>query len=78
MARRSPHGALHRAQLPAAVVLAVDHRPALPGFARINEEFDNGRHYYALHGASIVGPTNDNLRASPAALAWHNDNRYRG
>ena len=45
---------------------------------RIKEEFDNGRHYYALHGQSIRAP--DDLAKQPdaAALQWHNEERYNG
>lgn len=43
---------------------------------RIKEEFENGRHYYALAGTPITPPA---LRASTpdlSALRWHNDNRF--
>jgi putative restriction endonuclease len=45
---------------------------------RIREEFENGRHYYALDGRSIAPPLNPQYRPDPAALAWHNDNCFRG
>jgi HNH endonuclease len=45
---------------------------------RIKEEFENGRHYYALHGQSISIPTSADQRPDPAALRWHNDHCYRG
>jgi putative restriction endonuclease len=45
---------------------------------KIREEYENGRHYYALHGTSIMLP--DDLRRHPerTALTWHNENRYKG
>ena len=45
---------------------------------RIREEFENGRHYYALHGKRIVAPEQLNERPDPGALAWHNERCFRG
>jgi putative restriction endonuclease len=45
---------------------------------RIKEEFENGRHYYAMHGQTISAPTETWQRPDPAALSWHNVNRYKG
>lgn len=45
---------------------------------RIREEFDNGRHYYALHGQSVATPEQVPCRPDPLALAWHNEQRFRG
>lgn len=45
---------------------------------RIREEFENGKDYYALHGRQIAHPTNVALRPNPAALSWHNENRFNG
>lgn len=45
---------------------------------RIREEFENGRHYYALDGRSIPSPRNERYRPDTAALTWHNENRYKG
>lgn len=45
---------------------------------RIKEEFDNGRHYYALHGQKIHAPNDTAQRPHPAALAWHNEHCFRG
>ena len=44
----------------------------------IKEEFENGRHYYALHGHRISAPQDDSLRPDPDALAWHNEHCFRG
>src|SRR6476469_4836774 len=35
---------------------------------RIREEFDNGKHYYALHGNSIELPANIHERPDPKSL----------
>jgi putative restriction endonuclease len=45
---------------------------------RIKEEFENGRHYYALHGHKIRAPEQGTLQPDPDALKWHNDNCFRG
>ena len=45
---------------------------------RIREEFDNGKHYYALHGQKIELPVQMGQRPDPAALDWHNVNCFRG
>jgi putative restriction endonuclease len=45
---------------------------------RIREEFDNGRHYYALHGHRIEPPVDATQRPDPAALTWHNENCFKG
>ena len=45
---------------------------------RIKEEFENGRHYYALHGQRISAPRNASERPDPDALTWHNAHCFRG
>jgi putative restriction endonuclease len=45
---------------------------------RIREEFDNGRHYYALHGHTIDAPSESDRRPDPDALTWHNEHCFRG
>lgn len=44
----------------------------------IREEFENGRHYYAMHGKRIQVPNRLDLKPDLDALAWHNDNIYKG
>jgi putative restriction endonuclease len=43
---------------------------------RIREEFDNGRHYYDMHGRSIEAPDRPQHSPDPVALAWHNEQRF--
>lgn len=43
---------------------------------RIREEFENGRHYYALHGKRIATPRPLTSRPDPDALAWHNEHCF--
>lgn len=45
---------------------------------RIKEEFDNGRHYYELHGQPIFAPEDALRRPNRDALRWHNEHAYRG
>ena len=45
---------------------------------RIKEEFDNGKHYYALHGHKIEPPPDVGQRPDPDALVWHNENCFKG
>jgi putative restriction endonuclease len=45
---------------------------------RIKEEFENGRHYYALHGQTVAKPVDPRGQVERSALIWHNENCYRG
>lgn len=45
---------------------------------RIREEFENGRHYYALHGQLIRPPDVSHCAPDPTELRWHNENCFRG
>lgn len=44
---------------------------------KIKEEYENGRHYYALQGSSIAVPEVLDRRPDPSALSWHNDHRFK-
>lgn len=44
----------------------------------IKEDYQNGRHYYAMHGKPISAPTNAVMQPDPAELHWHNEHCYRG
>jgi putative restriction endonuclease len=43
---------------------------------RIREEFDNGRHHYALQVTGSKRPWISN--SAPIRLIWHNTNCFRG
>lgn len=45
---------------------------------RIREEFDNGKHYYALQGQAIELPKRRDDRPDRDALRWHNENCFKG
>ena len=44
---------------------------------RIKEEFDNGKEYYALHGAQVHLPVPPPLRPLREHLVWHNEHVFR-
>jgi putative restriction endonuclease len=44
---------------------------------RIREEFENGRHYYGMHGQKIEPPKQRLQWPDPSALAWHNEHCFR-
>ncbi len=43
---------------------------------RIKEEFENGRHYYELHGQAIAVPDNPIFAPDLSALSWHNEWKF--
>jgi putative restriction endonuclease len=46
--------------------------------SKIREEFENGRHYYALHGQLIAIPKTLSHRPDANALSWHNEHVFKG
>jgi putative restriction endonuclease len=46
--------------------------------SKIREEFENGRHYYELHGQPIAVPLEPGHRPASHALSWHNERIYKG
>lgn len=58
------------------VTITPDHRFEVS--RRIREEFENGRHYYELHGSSVTIPSIASQQPDRSALAWHNSSRYLG
>jgi len=44
----------------------------------LHADFDDGETYRELHGREISTPQEEEFRPDPEALAWHNENRYRG
>ncbi|MER9485069.1 HNH endonuclease [Mesorhizobium sp. M0563] len=58
------------------VTVTPDHRFEVS--SRIREEFENGRHYYELHGSEIALPVAQSQRPDADALRWHNESRYLG
>jgi putative restriction endonuclease len=45
---------------------------------RIREEFENGKHYYALDGQQVEAPADAKQRPDPKSLVWHNEHCFRG
>ena len=48
------------------------------GATRQKEDFENGRHYYEMHGKQISIPNNPGQRPSTAALEWHQTTKFLG
>ncbi|MGH7163059.1 MAG: HNH endonuclease [Planctomycetota bacterium] len=44
---------------------------------RLENEWHNGRAYYALHGRRVQVPESAAERPDPVQLTWHNENRFR-
>ena len=57
------------------VTVSGDHRFEVS--TRLKADFDNGRHYYELHGQP-VRPPRGGTPPSPDALRWHREECYRG
>ena len=45
---------------------------------RLREDFENGRHYYAMHGQKILMPSHPEQRPKAEAIEWHQTNRFLG
>jgi putative restriction endonuclease len=45
---------------------------------KIREEYENGRHYYAMHGTMVQVPEDAARRPDSSALTWHNEKRFKG
>lgn len=45
---------------------------------RLKEDFDNGRHYYEMHGATLRSPKRGLPRPSQTELEWHRTSRFLG
>jgi len=58
------------------VTITPDHRFEVS--RRMREEFENGRHYYELHGSSATIPSVASQQPDRSALVWHNNSRYFG
>lgn len=58
------------------VTVSEDHRFEVS--RRLKADFDNGRHYYDLHGTAVRLPRTGYAAPAAEALAWHRDNRYLG
>jgi putative restriction endonuclease len=45
---------------------------------RLNEHFENGRHYYGMHGQALSLPANSDQRPSREVIEWHQTQRFLG
>ncbi|RUX50461.1 HNH endonuclease [Mesorhizobium sp. M4A.F.Ca.ET.050.02.1.1] len=58
--------------------VTIDEKRQFVVSRRLKEDFDNGRHYYDLHGSTLRDPRGPTALPSPAALQWHRENRFLG
>lgn len=58
------------------VTVSDDHRFEVSH--RLKADFDNGRHYYDLHGADVRRPQRGYAPPAVDMLAWHREHRYLG
>lgn len=58
------------------VTVTDDHRFEVSH--RLKQDFDNGRHYYDLHGVEVRSPQRGYAVPAADALAWHREHRYLG
>jgi putative restriction endonuclease len=45
---------------------------------RLREDFDNGKHYYDMHGRAIGVPKDTRLGPARESLEWHQQYRFLG
>jgi putative restriction endonuclease len=45
---------------------------------RLKEDFENGKHYYAMHGRPVFWPSNPEQRPKQQLLEWHQTNSFLG
>lgn len=45
---------------------------------RLKEDFDNGKHYYDLHGTELRPPKLQGAAPAADALTWHRESRFLG
>lgn len=58
------------------VTVSNDHRFEVSH--RLKADFDNGRHYYDLHGTAVRQPRRGYAAPAADALAWHREHCYLG
>ncbi len=58
------------------VTIDEDRRFVVSG--RLKADFDNGKHYYDLHGTTLRSPILAAALPSSSSLEWHRDHRFLG
>ena len=56
--------------------VTVDEQRRFVVSRRLKADFDNGKHYYDLHGTELRSPLLPSAAPSSDALQWHRDNRF--
>jgi putative restriction endonuclease len=80
-AHEGPNGLLLRTDIHKLFDLgyvSVDERRKFIVSRRLKEDFDNGKHYYDLHGSEMRPPMLPAAAPSADALLWHRENRFLG
>lgn len=67
---------LHRLFDRGYVTVTDDHRFEVS--ARLREDYENGRAYYAMHGQRLQLPQEARLAPAPERLRWHHEHAFRG
>jgi putative restriction endonuclease len=58
--------------------VTVDEKRRFVVSGRLKADFDNGQHYYDLHGTEIRAPILASATPSMVCLDWHRSNRFLG
>lgn len=58
--------------------VTVDERRRFVVSGRLKADFDNGKHYYDLHGTEIRAPILASATPSMVSLDWHRSNKFLG
>ncbi|MGX9120377.1 HNH endonuclease [Mesorhizobium sp. BHbsci] len=58
--------------------VTIDEKRRFVVSGRLKADFDNGKHYYDLHGDALRDPRGPTALPSPAALQWHRENKFLG
>lgn len=58
--------------------VTVDDRRRFVVSGRLKADFDNGKHYYDLHGTELRSPILPSASPSFGALEWHRENKFLG
>lgn len=58
--------------------MTVDEKRRFVVSGRLKADFDNGKHYYDLHGTEIRASILSSATPSMVSLDWHRSNRFLG
>jgi len=58
--------------------VTVDENRRFVVSGRLKADFDNGKHYYDLHGTALCAPVLASAAPSSSSLEWHRNHRFLG